>query len=237
MRGEQLFRLIIPLWVGGSPPLARGTVDDDKAMVLRSGITPACAGNSWTDDEKAAKEGDHPRLRGEQVTSPALNAVRLGSPPLARGTGKLHRCDMRYAGITPACAGNSWYIKCNKRERRDHPRLRGEQSLSLMLPCRGLGSPPLARGTDRVFWSKWAVFRITPACAGNRKSWKVKLMVQWDHPRLRGEQRGFLIVFIGKRGSPPLARGTVLWAVAQNGKLGITPACAGNRNPLCYLTR
>ena len=30
---------------------------------------------------------DHPRLRGEQITSFKVSKEKLGSPPLARGTG------------------------------------------------------------------------------------------------------------------------------------------------------
>ena len=82
---------------------------------------------------KEAKEaGDHPRLRGEQIRAAILSGRDAGSPPLARGTacgaGMCARCsaafpvpgspplargtgsvmdgEVRYKGITPACAGN-----------------------------------------------------------------------------------------------------------------------------------
>ena len=50
---------------------------------------------------------DHPRLRGEQIFGDAMKPYIIGSPPLARGTGKAGGSNQWSNGITPACAGNS----------------------------------------------------------------------------------------------------------------------------------
>ena len=72
----------------------------------------------------------------------------IGSPPLARGTGR-HVGGMAAGGrITPACAGNSDIYRFGPGDTEDHPRLRGEQCFVPHLPARTQGSPPLARGTD-----------------------------------------------------------------------------------------
>ena len=70
--------------------------------------------------------------------------------------------------------------------------------------------------------------RITPACAGNRKSWIILHRKKQDHPRVCGEQDITTPKCSGIIPSPPRVRGTGEGAELFN-KLGrITPACAGN---------
>ena len=71
--------------------------------------------------------------------------------------------------------------------------------------------------------------RITPACAGKSITKAVKKVINEDHPRLRGEKYIFGMVWGGKKGSPPLARGKASLAVLTAALAGITPACAGKR--------
>ena len=47
LRGEQAVFAGILLSIGGSPPLARGTVFVLRRFLAADGITPACAGNSY----------------------------------------------------------------------------------------------------------------------------------------------------------------------------------------------
>ena len=70
----------------------------------------------------------------------------------------------------------------------DHPRLRGEQTLTVKNVPAAEGSPPLARGTERHSSYMWSSCGITPACAGNRWDGINATTVYRDHPRLRGEQ-------------------------------------------------
>ena len=115
-------------------------------MIRQTGITPACAGNRGYMGRVAAGGMDHPRLRGEQLGAVLVRDIAQGSPPLARGTVWL--AILNAAGrITPACAGNSVARNTVTDGGRDHPRLRGEQSIIPRLPRRPAGSPPLARGT------------------------------------------------------------------------------------------
>ena len=92
-----------------------------------------------------------------------------------------------------------------------------------------MGSPPLARGTEVIPTALANQIRITPACAGNSTTNAQIAFVLKDHPRLRGEQYMCSLLFLLRRGSPPLARGTDDKARATSPKGGITPACAGNR--------
>ena len=192
------------------------------------GITPACAGNSFTNDYFISLIWDHPRLRGEQLSFVYRFYTLIGSPPLARGTVSDGNTYRLVARITPACAGNSmraWRMQANG---WDHPRLRGEQSLVPAFPIHYQGSPPLARGTDGLATIVGARHRITPACAGNSRGLSKIWYAKKDHPRLRGEQRRWSLLSRRVPGSPPLARGTVFLPAWVRARAGITPACAGN---------
>ena len=131
-------------------------------------------------------------------------------------------------GITPACAGNSDKARGQSPEGRDHPRLRGEQSLPPYNGKIGVGSPPLARGTAACRGYADMRHGITPACAGNRRTGQGARLRPWDHPRLRGEQVSRPKPLHTPIGSPPLARGTAAQCRCIRTSGRITPACAGN---------
>ena len=152
----------------GSPPLARGTVLSTSQQVRPYGITPACAGNRCSSMYIVSPPWDHPRLRGEQKLRHGLFAARVGSPPLARGTGCCAPLLSPLSRITPACAGNSKRSEKRVETHRDHPRLRGEQENAMLILQHFAGSPPLARGTGFSIATKSVISGITPACAGNR---------------------------------------------------------------------
>ena len=228
LRGEQIRQDRECARSLGSPPLARGTGIPRTSTTTWFRITPACAGNSCFGVPLSSGHWDHPRLRGEQIADAEKYAKWAGSPPLARGTAARRHTRPLSCRITPACAGNSlirfaWFLTG-----KDHPRLRGEQSIMCCKSSARAGSPPLARGTV-VAKAAYAVANgITPACAGNSTVSYYYLHVYWDHPRLRGEQRYIPTSRGFCRGSPPLARGTATFADGQDLKRGITPACAGN---------
>ena len=160
--------------------------------------TPAYAGNTSDPSSTIPVFRDRPRA---------------GSPPLARGIHPVARWIRSGAGITPACAGNTYQVYVKASMAKDHPRLRGEYRDEIRRFLGQEGSPPLARGIRQRM--KRAVFRsrITPACAGNTNKNGNNVQSIQDHPRLRGEYEAFN------------GRTIVLH--------GITPACAGNTYPHC----
>ena len=117
--------------------------------------------------------------------------------------------------------------------RRDHPRLRGEKRFCTLICFFNLGSPPLARGKDADLCPESRLDRITPACAG--KSLYVIIVSPFvkDHPRLRGEKFFSNILLDARQGSPPLARGKVLFSFLVPFPYRITPACAGKSLSRC----
>ena len=99
-----------------------------------------------------------------------------------------------------------------------------------------LGSPPLARGVHRKIVGPCLVTGITPACAGSTHLPPVCVYLIWDHPRLRGEYQYASSPQVVRQGSPPLARGVLVWRQDRKEPAGITPACAGSTvTDLCCL--
>ena len=73
---------------------------------------------------------------------------------------------------------------------------------------------------------------ITPACAG-KSAFLVGVVGDFgDHPRVCGEKCVFLSFLQLFQGSPPRVRGKGLLVEAITHAVGITPACAGKRQPL-----
>ena len=127
MCGEQQSSILRPVFVQGSPPRVRGTVERIFVLHANLGITPACAGNSLLGLDLGKQAEDHPRVCGEQFSYGAANTRRQGSPPRVRGTASKTTFANSQARITPACAGNSMGLDNTPSLRRDHPRVCGEQ--------------------------------------------------------------------------------------------------------------
>ena len=98
------------LWAeleAGSPPRVRG-----KRVLLsldghRAGITPACAGKTYTDCPYTGHSKDHPRVCGENTGKQRADALQAGSPPRVRGKHRQTARRRPAGGITPACAGKT----------------------------------------------------------------------------------------------------------------------------------
>ena len=106
--------------------------------------------------------------------------------------------------------------------------MRGEYSNRWRSDTKLQGSPPLARGVHFTEGLENEEKRITPACAGSTHKARRYEIRNKDHPRLRGEYfcaHPRVQVFSG---SPPLARGVLLYFNSYGRGTGITPACAGS---------
>ena len=147
MRGEYSGLFALCGCPQGSPPLARGIHSYNQTYYRLLGITPACAGNTSRNFLYGHMSMDHPRLRGEYLSSILSLSLFVGSPPLARGIPHHSAAIHQRIGITPACAGNTSRKCCISR-------------------CVE-GSPPLARGIQRQPMHDCVLRGITPACAGN----------------------------------------------------------------------
>ena len=170
MRGEKQDISISFASDGGSPPLARGKVNDSPNQRTHTGITPACAGKSFLFYDIRFTPKDHPRLRGEKQNYCIFSWFVVGSPPLARGKELSKNNSKSMFGITPACAGKRMMRLCPLTGNKDHPRLRGEKSNMKKATETMMGSPPLARGKVRGCIASILLVGITPACAGKSRN-------------------------------------------------------------------
>ena len=129
MRGEHSSAYRIRPETRGSSPHARGTRFFSRIFRHQSGIIPACAGNTWTDENYGLAKRDHPRMRGEHSCLIASASAARGSSPHARGTPLVYGKGGRFTGIIPACAGNTTLLDDTLRSHWDHPRMRGEHNV------------------------------------------------------------------------------------------------------------
>ena len=187
MRGEYLRWPAAPTPFMGSPPHARGILEYEKSKPVQTGITPACAGNTFRRSVRCKAFWDHPRMRGEYRLPSILVVFPQGSPPHARGIQVIQDALVKSRGITPACAGNTVLKNEITAGYKDHPRMRGEYLYQDVTRRVGQGSPPHARGIPAAAPSLYFRFGITPACAGNTGDTGSRDRSTRDHPRMRGE--------------------------------------------------
>ena len=89
--------------------------------------------------------------------------------------------------------------------------MRGEDALSDQFVVFGPGSPPHARGRLGVKVDAGRICWITPACAGKTGGLSGPFNLCKDHPRMRGEDELWIATMRGRGGSPPHARGRLVW--------------------------
>ena len=132
-------------WCLGSPPLVRERPDLVATLLFQVGITPACAGTTFTLYHQVKNRKDHPRLCGNDSSQLGVASFALGSPPLVRERHGLSRHSIAPAGITPACAGTTHEADGLVTACEDHPRLCGNDNDRASKLLAFVGSPPLVR--------------------------------------------------------------------------------------------
>ena len=165
-----------------------------------------CGENFFFQKEGIKPSGSPPRVRGKQVN-------KIG----------------RYINvrITPACAGKTpsrAFLDCLL---KDHPRVCGENLPQRQSAIEPIGSPPRVRGKPPPRLYGLRPVRITPACAGKTKRYRVCKGGRGDHPRVCGENDDIRDAVMTLVGSPPRVRGKREVLLRKAVVRGITPACAG----------
>ena len=133
--------------------------------------------------------------------------------------------------LIPARAGNTESLEASSASHEAHPRSHGEHSSGLSSSgCSG-GSSPLARGTRILLVTLLRYRRLIPARAGNTVVLLSARIVLPAHPRSRGEHIMVDASVSHRRGSSPLARGTLRESVKHRARERLIPARAGNTRP------
>ena len=155
---------------------------------FNGGITPAHAGKRTFAVAFRGSRRDHPRTRGEKLQLRLFGLRQLGSPPHTRGKAATPAVRAAATRITPAHAGKSGFALNIRSKRRDHPRTRGEKTVTLSKKRFPVGSPPHTRGKGTPALQSSRCGRITPAHAGKRGNVVRQGSSRRDHPRTRGEK-------------------------------------------------
>ncbi|EFK31507.1 hypothetical protein HMPREF9264_0722 [Lactobacillus delbrueckii subsp. bulgaricus PB2003/044-T3-4] len=166
----------------GLPPHTWGIPRFTKCCSRRARITPTCVGNTRIDSLHNALERDH-----QYIVRVAVSTMIKGSPPLAWGIPSSTASNWPALRITPTCVGNTRWCTIPGSSAWDHPHLRGEYIVMLVLSAWPTGSPPLAWGIHDYRDDGGNKMRITPTCVGNTHPVPLFIQFHEDHPHLRGE--------------------------------------------------
>ena len=178
-------------------------------------------------DELSSFKKDHPRVCGENRCSTKACCCTIGSPPRVRGKPRTRRVKLSSSRITPACAGKTALYSGSSAANGDHPRVCGENSITVVSSPFGQGSPPRVRGKRTNSRNLAVKRRITPACAGKTVEDDRWHRISQDHPRVCGENFISPISGLIAPGSPPRVRGKRERLARTPYNQRITPACAG----------
>ena len=144
--GEKVSSIASVIGFSGSPPRVRGKVCRQHRDLCRLGITPACAGKSFSPGSPLSPLRDHPRVCGEKVQPAEVPRHAVGSPPRVRGKAGIPIDAIEEIRITPACAGKSGKAAVVLTVVKDHPRVCGEKWFDSPEQQATAGSPPRVRG-------------------------------------------------------------------------------------------
>ena len=145
-RGEDFDNAAMSREEQGAPPRARGGRRSLLLDVEPLRSTPASAGRTRLRRVGHARHGEHPRERGEDTGCGSARRGSRGAPPRARGGRQLRDGHPAAAGSTPASAGRTPDGAPRRRRCTEHPRERGEDSVSINGSPAISGAPPRARG-------------------------------------------------------------------------------------------
>ena len=189
MGGEQtefVERHLIP---SGSSPRGRGTGITGDFQRIQQRVIPAWAGNSLKLFKTSFTNPGHPRVGGEQGSGRPNRARVSGSSPRGRGTVYQLSADRRHQRVIPAWAGNRCNGEFAAKALSGHPRVGGEQVITVETVVQGGGSSPRGRGTALIDRYGDGVRRVIPAWAGNRRYEQHPFSNRAGHPRVGGEQQ------------------------------------------------
>ena len=171
----------------GPPPQARGRPAPRRRTPRSGGTTPAGAGTTVRPPSPAPVAGDHPRRRGDDAREIREKLQLEGPPPQARGRRISSRAAPGGPGTTPAGAGTTRHCRVAARQRRDHPRRRGDDTYTIRVRGAKKGPPPQARGRPALRSSDQGTSGTTPAGAGTTAQRAAEQYCTGDHPRRRGD--------------------------------------------------
>ena len=211
----------------GSSPRVRGKRCPSSRSRRRRRLIPACAGKTDDCGHAAPLPWAHPRVCGENQMGLNEQETQAGSSPRVRGKRRSSHPTGPREGLIPACAGKTSRGPPRPQGPGAHPRVCGENLKIAPTPLLPPGSSPRVRGKPLRQARIQPDGRLIPACAGKTPSPPSSRTRARAHPRVCGENRGFVLSVGFWNGSSPRVRGKRYCGVDGRPGRGLIPACAG----------
>ena len=210
----------------GSPPRVRSRPWWPGGIPRHPGITSACAEQTAQRHDVRHISQDHLRVCGADSLACCAAAFALGSPPRVRSR-LPRRCPRRRgAGITSACAEQTWIGARTVNSPWDHLRVCGADRVPAIRGVSQIGSPPRVRSRRRNKHGNTRSAGITSACAEQTEMSMKTLIRRRDHLRVCGADSVGAMSGSSGLGSPPRVRSRPVLLHDHPIEGGITSACA-----------
>ena len=135
----------------GSPPRVRSRPEGQLTIIVQTGITSACAEQTYSEEAKTELPGDHLRVCGADRPFYPGGDYEAGSPPRVRSRPRPAVQPIGEHGITSACAEQTRRSSASISWMRDHLRVCGADGAVPVLGGVLLGSPPRVRSRQLYF--------------------------------------------------------------------------------------
>ena len=166
---------------------------------------------------------------GENSRVSTLHPRATGSSPRVRGKLILVGRTVKIRGLIPACAGKTSEAPRCSRSIRAHPRVCGENNLTVCPHTTPPGSSPRVRGKLIRCPARLEACRLIPACAGKTETEWVPALSVAAHPRVCGENHRASATSASYLGSSPRVRGKRSDRLPRFGRGGSSPRVRGKR--------
>ena len=231
---------LIPAWAGktdtptrlaahvpGSSPRGRGKRVEGGGRQRCQRLIPAWAGKTRGYGRADRGLTAHPRVGGENSGTPIGGVPPLGSSPRGRGKLAISLAADYKLGLIPAWAGKTRPASGTGRAGAAHPRVGGENMVTVTGWPVGSGSSPRGRGKPLANRAISFLVRLIPAWAGKTCPRRRRRTDGRAHPRVGGENRCTCGGPISMRGSSPRGRGKPGARGLSASREGLIPAWAG----------
>ncbi len=176
---------------------------------------------------------------GADTSKTITNNVLEGSPPRVRSRPRSNRPESARTGITSACAEQTCQPAGLAEAAGDHLRVCGADARPLRSLRPLTGSPPRVRSRRRSGHQGRLPGRITSACAEQTSTAPMAAAWTGDHLRVCGADVSDDFQVTVESGSPPRVRSRHTSSIPDDGRVGITSACAEQTclSVCCFRTR
>ena len=168
--GENKDALAAVKGTAGSSPRGRGKRQQDVTVQDLEGLIPAWAGKTSSVQAAAPPMRAHPRVGGENGDTSRPSRAAAGSSPRGRGKHCVQCRSGACDGLIPAWAGKTSGGESRQGTRGAHPRVGGENVITLSNSSHILGSSPRGRGKRSARCRVASSRGLIPAWAGKTPS-------------------------------------------------------------------